>query len=85
MKSVLCRVGATLFTIAVCSSALRAQNPIAIFIDQPGPRSGPLFGTTLFQGWAIDRSAAITGITASVDGVLIGNANYGLNRGDVCA
>ncbi|MBV9611404.1 MAG: hypothetical protein JO091_02985, partial [Acidobacteriaceae bacterium] len=85
MKSVLSRVGATLFTITLCSSGLRAQNPIAVFIDQPGTRSGPLFGTTLFQGWAIDRSAAITGITASVDGVLIGNANYGLNRGDVCA
>lgn len=66
------------------------NGPTWAFIDQPSGHSDPFLGLALFSGWAVDANAPIGSVTVSVDGVPLGNADYGVNsargsRADVCA
>ena len=61
-----------------------AGNPTRIFIDRPNAENSVLIGTAGFTGWAINDNAAISTVSISIDGVLYGNATYGVNRPDVC-
>jgi len=56
----------------------------SISIDTPSASSGTLRGVTTMGGWAIDSVSTIASVTASVDGVLLGNVLYGGTRNDVC-
>ncbi len=58
---------------------------ITIDIDSPNDRSPALRGSTPVGGWAIDNITPITSVNVSVDGVVIGAANYDVSRPDVCA
>ena len=54
-------------------------------IDIPQPMQvlvGPL---AYMQGWAVDFNTSISYASITVDGVYLGNANYGAYRPDVCA
>ncbi len=68
------------FTIANGGNAVI---PTKLYIDQPTPQA-TLLGTTTISGWALNTTAAITGVSIFVDGVAMGHASYGANRGDVC-
>jgi phospholipase C len=61
------------------------QNPIVLSIDIPGSQSATFNGEAGFGGWAIDNNASVSSLTASVDGMPVGNASYGGARPDVCA
>lgn len=70
------------------SSNYGATNATSIFIDRPGPQSGPFQGATVFSGWAFNKNAPISssGVTVYIDGqAQTSNATYGLSRGDVCS
>jgi N-acetylmuramoyl-L-alanine amidase len=58
-----------------------------VVIDSPAPGS-VLAGSTLVSGWALNNTSAIgtavSGVKVKVDGVVVGNATYGINRLDVC-
>ncbi len=58
---------------------------IYIDIDSPNNSSPALSGSIPVAGWAIDDITPITSVNVSVDGVLIGAANYNVSRPDVCA
>jgi uncharacterized protein (TIGR03437 family) len=58
---------------------------ITIDIDSPNNGSPALSGSTPVQGWAVDNVTPITSVNVSVDGVMIGAANYNVSRPDVCA
>ena len=62
-----------------------AATGMHIGIDKPNAASGPLSGTAAIGGWAINDTAAMASIEVLVDGVSIGDANYGSVRNDVCA
>lgn len=63
-----------------------STSPITISIDEPGSNAANLSGTIPVAGWAVDVKNAISSVTFSVDGTLIGSANYGSSsRADVCA
>jgi hypothetical protein len=62
--------------------------PPSVYIDSPA--SGALLsGTVTVAGWAIDNTTtigtAISSVQMKVDGVVAGNATYGVSRPDVCA
>ncbi len=60
-------------------------NPMHIAVDTPLPNiTSPIFGTITIAGWVIDDDSAISGVSIAVDGTTIGQANYGVNRQDVC-
>ncbi len=58
---------------------------ITIDIDTPNDGSAALSGSTLVEGWAIDYIIPLASVNVSVDGVVLGPANYNVNRPDVCA
>lgn len=60
-------------------------NPMRIDIDTPNSRSAPFSGPVVFGGWAISDIAAIDSVNVAIDGVPVGNGNYGAARPDVCA
>jgi hypothetical protein len=69
------------FTIANYTTS----NPMHLFIDTPIPSiATPIFGTQTIQGWALDDNSSIQSVVVSIDGSVIGDAAYGLNRADVC-
>jgi hypothetical protein len=39
----------------------------------------------LFGGWALDNNGPISGVQIAIDGALLGSAEYGGSRPDVCA
>ena len=59
-----------------------------VFIDSPAP-GATISGTITLSGWAIDNATsigtAISSVQIMVDGALVGTANYGGARPDVCA
>lgn len=59
-----------------------------VVIDSPHPAAA-LSGTTTISGWALDSVAgigtAISDVQVKVDGVVVGNATYGISRPDACA
>jgi hypothetical protein len=59
-------------------------NPMTIDIDTPNSHSSPFSGSVGFGGWVISSIAAIERVSAAIDGVPAGNANYGASRPDVC-
>ena len=67
--------------------AATATGPPVVTIDSPAP-GATLSGTVLVSGWAIDNTTtigtAIGSVQVLVDGVLVGTANYGGVRTDVC-
>jgi hypothetical protein len=69
------------FTVANYTTA----DPMHLFIDTPIPSiATPIFGTQAIQGWAIDDDSSIQSIVVSIDGSVVGDAAYGVNRADVC-
>lgn len=42
-------------------------------------------GQAVVGGWAVDDSASVTSVAVTIDGVVWGNATYGIARPDVCA
>jgi hypothetical protein len=69
------------FTVANYSTA----NPMKIFVETPvNTTAYGIFGTINIAGWAIDGNSPIAAINIAIDGVPVGNANYGLSRTDVC-
>jgi N-acetylmuramoyl-L-alanine amidase len=62
--------------------------PPSVDIDVPATGSA-LSGTVTVSGWALDNflqvGTAISSVKVLVDGNVVGNATYGLNRPDVCA
>src|SRR5947208_1430258 len=82
----------SLLLLLLITSAIEAQTAVAdgtaqmrLFIDVPGPETGPVLGTVTFSGWAVDSAAAITDVTISIDDVPVGTAVYGTRRPEVCA
>jgi N-acetylmuramoyl-L-alanine amidase len=69
------------FTVANAASV----NPMHIYIDFPAPSSAVIAGPLTVSGWALDNLAAISQVSATIDGIQTGNPTYGLSRGDVCA
>ena len=61
------------------------SSSITIDIDNPNDRNGALSGSTLVDGWVIDKNTPIQSVQVSVDGVAAGTANYGQSRPDACA
>ena len=63
-------------------------NPPTVHIESPVPGSS-VSGVVTVAGWAIDNASsvgtAIGSVQVSVDGVVAGNATYGVSRPDVCA
>jgi hypothetical protein len=61
--------------------------PPTVHIDVPAGGS-VLSGLVAISGWAIDNGVivgtAISSVQVKVDGVLVGNATYGVSRPDVC-
>src|ERR1700722_10394365 len=75
-----------LLLLTVAASPLFAQTP-SVFID--GPTAGTVVsGMVTVTGWAIDNTVApgtaISLVQVLVDGVVAGNATYGISRPDVC-
>jgi hypothetical protein len=65
------------------ATVIVGNSPPTLHID--GPASGAVVsGTVSVTGWAIDSVSAISSIQVKVDGAVVGNANYGLSRPDVC-
>jgi hypothetical protein len=55
-------------------------------IDRPNAQSGTLSGPVTFYGWALTIDPwRIARVSMAIDGISIGNANYGDPRPDVCA
>src|SRR6202042_3447601 len=72
-------------TASVTITVSNVQLPL-VYIDTPGQGS-VLSGATTITGWAIDGSSvgtAISKVQVRIDGNVVGNATYGLSRGDVC-
>jgi uncharacterized protein (TIGR03437 family) len=57
---------------------------IAEVIDAPAAGQ-TVSGTIAAAGWALNSTARVSGVNVSIDGVLYGQAVYGLLRNDVCA
>ena len=64
-----------------------AAVPPSVAIDAPSA-SSTVSGTVTVAGWAIDNTTsvgtAIGSVQVKVDGTVMGNATYGVNRPDVC-
>ena len=58
---------------------------VHLTLENPSLQSAALMGGTVVKGWALEQSAAITGVLVYVDGVPAGTATYGISRPDVCA
>ena len=56
-----------------------------ISIGRPNSSIGALSGHTVLGGWALDDNSTIGEVDVSVDGTLLGAAQYGILRTDVCA
>jgi hypothetical protein len=77
-------------TVAVTAARFQVgnwsvSNPMRINIDSPATRSAPFSGIVLFGGWALDNNGPISGVQIAIDGALLGSAEYGGSRPDVCA
>ena len=59
-----------------------------VYIDTPRP-SATVSGIVTISGWAVDNDpsseTAISSVQVKVDGTVVGTANYGSSRPDVCA
>ena len=59
--------------------------PGRVSIESPTSASSPFAGLAMFSGWALYDNGAISSLSATVDGVPYGVANYGtIARPDVC-
>lgn len=65
------------------AAAVHAQ-PL-VFIDSPGPETGPVLGSIKVSGWALDLTTTISQVTILVDGYPVGTAQLTIPRPDVCA
>jgi hypothetical protein len=70
----------TMFTVSNGPNA----SPTKSFIDNPAAGS-TISGVTSFDGWAVNRTSAISSVSIWIDGVAYGGAHYGVSRTDVCA
>jgi hypothetical protein len=61
-----------------------SQSRVAMAIESPSPQANLPTGSFAVTGWALDDSGSsgltISSLSVSLDGVLVGVANYGLNR-----
>jgi hypothetical protein len=73
---------------AVSVNVVPTAGPPSVFIDSAAP-GATVSGIVTIAGWAIDNTSgvgtAINGVQIKVDGVVVGNATYGVQRADVCA
>src|SRR5207237_1173513 len=69
------------------SVTVTVLGPPTVHIENPVPGS-TVSGTITVAGWAVNNSAGvgtpIGSVQVKVDGVVAGNATYGLSRPDVC-
>jgi N-acetylmuramoyl-L-alanine amidase len=69
------------------SITIQMSGPPSVFIDTPAQGS-VVSGTVTIAGWAVDNTTvvgtAIRSVQVKVDGVVVGNATYGVSRPDVC-
>ena len=72
------------YSAVIVSSPSAPAGSTLLDIDVPGPNAQPFLGTVAFSGWAASETSSITGIEVSVDGVVLGPAQYGVSRNDVC-
>ncbi|MBV8569065.1 MAG: hypothetical protein JO319_00495 [Acidobacteriaceae bacterium] len=61
------------------------DSSITLFLDRPGNSGGNFTGPVTLYGWAFDNNAVISSVAIAIDGVSYGNAQYGVQRLDVCA
>jgi hypothetical protein len=70
------------------TGATTSSVPPSVVIDTPA-NGAVLSGATAITGWAIDNTTSvgttIANVQVTVDGTVLGNATYGINRPDVCA
>lgn len=71
-------------TVSFKVANLTATNPMHIHIDNPAPGI-TVTGTAQLNGWVYANNGSITGIQVLVDNVVVGNAQYGSARPDVCS
>ena len=71
------------------SNPFLITGPPSVFIDTPSAGAVLTSGNALITGWAIDNTSvvgtAITSVQVLLDGLVVGNATYGISRADVCA
>jgi hypothetical protein len=62
--------------------------PPSVYIDTPSAGVLVTSGKVTITGWAIDNTnsvgTSIASVVVKVDGVVVGNASYGISRTDVC-
>ncbi|HTU47983.1 MAG TPA: CotH kinase family protein [Bryobacteraceae bacterium] len=72
------------YSAVIASSPSVPAGGTLLDIDVPGPNAQPFLGTVEFSGWAASETSSIADIDVSVDGVVLGPAQYGGVRNDVC-
>jgi uncharacterized protein (TIGR03437 family) len=72
-------------TAGVAFTVSNSSSTALTVIETPSPSTHAFNGIAQFSGWALNNNAAIVMVAATVDGVPVGNASYGVNRPDVCA
>ena len=70
--------------LACCLAVSLHAQPL-VFIDVPGPTSGPVLGLTTFSGWALDQTNPVSQVTILLDGAPIAYPALTISRPDVCA
>jgi hypothetical protein len=63
---------------------IQVASPPAVFVDSP-TSGAAVTGAITISGWALDHTSAIGSVQVKVDGIVVGNATYGVPRPDVCA
>lgn len=71
-------------TFTTSNASARANNGEIVWIGSPG-ENATVSGEVTLVGWAVNRFNYINGVSIAVDGISLGNAQYGISRPDVCA
>ena len=60
-----------------------------VVIESPAAGAGEVSGSFAISGWAMDNTSiggtAVSSVQIQVDGIVVGNATYGVSRPDICA
>jgi sugar lactone lactonase YvrE len=81
---VLATAGQDHFVVMRAFTVRNTPNSMTLCIDSP-TAVATYSGSAQLYGWAIDNDSAIESLTASIDGVPVGPAFYGVSRPDVCS
>ncbi len=70
-------------TFTSSNGDLRTTNGEMIIIDAPTVAT-PVSGQVTVSGWATNKAQTVQSILINLDGIMVGMAQYGLSRPDVC-